>query len=245
MLYYTRPMETDSNNFDFWYAVNNTEIVHLPERHLETFGTTILNYHLITEMMDSVGQIRIREGRLEAGQPQIITPDAYIQTALDGFGEGAHQYIEWLREHEKDIRVLQYGFRLKQEAFSEHTVTDSLDNIVNRVVDSVKTSNDPFGAVIVGVDDLWDVCLIKLFREVIQQSAAFNIQQMQQRSLFETDNGVPRGIRNSIEDAFSAANRDPALIGALNNKLQALGLFSEYEDRFFSLVKSKGTTDDS
>ena len=33
--------------FDFWFAVNNTEIRLLPKRHLETFGSTVLNYHLV------------------------------------------------------------------------------------------------------------------------------------------------------------------------------------------------------
>ena len=33
---------------------------------------------------------------------------------------------DWLREHEADVRILQYGYTLKNEAFSEHEVTDSL-----------------------------------------------------------------------------------------------------------------------
>jgi hypothetical protein len=242
MLYYTHPMETANNSFDFWYAVNNTEIVHLPEGNLETFGTTIINYHLVTELMDSVNQIRIREGRLEAGQPQIITPDAYLQTMLDGFGDEAQKYIDWLKKYEKDIHVLQYAFQLKQESFTEHIVTDSLENVVNRVRDAVSVSKDPLGAVLVGVDSPWDVCLIRLFREVIQKSAPLNIREMQNRSLFDQDNGVPRGVRNSIEDAFAAANRNPDQINSLNAKLQTLGLFDQYEDRFFSLVKSLKNT---
>ena len=215
-------MDKKRDSFDFWYAVNNTDVILMPERHLETFGTTVMNYHLITELMDSVDRVRIREGRLEAGQPQIITPDAYLQTAMEGFGDEAQQYVDWLKEHEQDIKVLQYGYKLKQESFSEHIVTDSLEAVVKRVEESVKAGNDPMSAVVVGVDDPWDVCLIRLF---------------------EQQNGVPRGVRNSIEDAFKAANNDPSLIGDLNAKLQGLGLFDEYEDRFFSLIKSKGTAD--
>jgi hypothetical protein len=189
--------------------------------------------------MDSVDQVRIREGRLEAGQPQIITPDAYLQTAMEGFGEEAQKYVEWLKEHEQDIKVLQYGYKLKQESFTEHIVTDSLENVVERVEASVTASNDPMSAVVVGVDDPWDVCLVRLFWEVIQKSAVFNIRDLQQRNMFEHQNGIPRGVRNSIENAFKAANNDPSLIGDLNSKLQGLGVFDEYEDRFFSLVKSK------
>ncbi len=232
-------MAKERDSFDFWYAVNNTDVKLMPSRHLETFGTTVLNYHLITQLMDSADQIRIREGRLEAGRPQIITPDAYSQTALEGFGDEARQYVEWLKEHEQDIRILQYGYKLKQESFTEHIVTDGLDPVVERVKEAVEARGDPMSAVLVGVDDPWDVCLVRLFWEVIQKSALVNIREMQKQSLFDNEQGVPRGVRNDIEAAFKAANQDPSRIQALGAKLHALGLFNEYEDRFFSLVKSK------
>jgi hypothetical protein len=232
-------MAKEQDSFDFWYAVNNTDVKLMPARHLETFGTTILNYHLITQLMDSVDQIRIREGRLEAGRPQIITPDAYSQTALEGFGDEARRYVDWLKEHEQDIRILQYGYKLKQESFSEHIVTDSIEQVVERVKETVEARSDPMSAVVVGVDDPWDVCLVRLFWEVIQKSALINIREMQKQHLFESEGGVPRGIRNDVEAAFKAANQDPSLIQDLGAKLHSLGLFSEYEDRFFSLVKSK------
>jgi hypothetical protein len=238
IIYYGATMERKIDSFDFWYAVNNTDVMLLPEKNLETFGTTVLNYHLITELMDSVGQVRIREGRMEAGKPQIMTPSGYMQTDMEGFGEEAQKYIDWLKEHEQDIKVLQYSYELKQESFSEHVVTDNMESVTKRVHESVKASNDPMSAVLIGVDDLWDVSLICLFRDVIQKSAGFNIQEMQKHNLFEQDNGVPRHVRNTIDDAFKAANKDSSLINGLGTKLQGLGVFDEYEDRFFSLVKS-------
>lgn len=224
--------------FDFWYAVNNTDIKILPSGHLETFGNTILNYHLVTELMDDTSRVRVREGKLEAGRPQIITPDAYAQTALEGFGEEAQQYIDWLREHEQDISVLQYGYRLKQESFHESIVSDSLGEVVERVETAVKAAEDPLSAVVVGVDEPWDVCLIRLFWEVIQRSAVFNIREMQSHKLFEREQGVPRGIRRDVDAAFQAASKNPQQIKALGARLHAMGLFDEYEDRFFSLVKA-------
>jgi hypothetical protein len=238
-----RIMDKNINSFDFWYAVNNTEVVLEPEGHLETFGSTMLNYYLVTELMDSVGQVRVREGRLEAGQPRIVTPDSYLDTVMDGFGDEARKYIDWLREHERDIRVLQYGYRLRQESFSEYIITDSLDEVVNRVSEEVKAKNDPLSAVVLGVDEPWDVCLVRLFWVVIQKSAVFNIREMQSRRLFEDQGGVPRGVRNSIDKAFLEASRDASLVDALGVRLQMMGLFNEYEDRFFSLVKSRNSKD--
>lgn len=224
--------------FDFWYAVRNTEIVVLPSRHLETFGTTILNYHLVSELMDSVNQIRIRQGRMQALRPQIITPEAYSKTLLEGFGEEASKYVEWLREHEKEIRViLQYGYQLKQEKFSEHVVTDNVKAVTERIRAEVKASQDPFSAVVVGVETPWDVCLVKLFHEVVQKSAALNVMDLNKRHLLEDSNGAPMWVRNEIEEAFVAAGHSPNQIGNLSRTLEKYGLFEEYQDRFFALVK--------
>jgi hypothetical protein len=224
--------------FDFWYAVNNTEVVLMPARHLETFGSTLLNYHLVSEQMDAVDQVRVREGRILAHQPKIITPEAYSQTVLEGFGDQARQYVEWLKEHEKDVRVLQYGYTLRKESFSEHLITDNVKSVVERVKAQVTASNDPFAAVVQGVDDPWDVCLIKLFWDVMQKSAAPNIRDMEKRKLFDDDGGVPRWLRQELDAAFHAASQNPALIEKLAQKLQRYHLFEEYQDRFFSLVKA-------
>ena len=228
----------EKRSYDFWYAVNNTEVVLAPKHHLETFGATILNYHLVSELMDSVDRVRVREGRLHAHQPRIITPEAYAQTFLEGFGEEAARYVEWLREHDKQVRVLQYGYRLRQEAFSEQIVSDNLRAVVDRVRKDVETRKDPLGAVVVGVDTPWDVCLVKLFWEVIQRSAQTNIRELSQRHMFDDSNGMPAGVRQDIDEAFLAASRNPSLIGDLGRKLHLYGAFEEYQDRFFALVRA-------
>ena len=231
-------MKEKKDIFDFWYAVNNTKIIMTPSRHLETFGTTVLNYHLISELMDSVNQVRVREGRMQAHQPQIITPESYSQTMLEGFGEEASKYIDWIKEHEQNIKVLQYGYKLKQESFSEQVISDNIQNVAERVKNEVKANADPLSAVVIGVDDPWDVCLIKLFREVIQNSAPANFQELTRRHMFEDADGIPKGIRNEIDAVFLAASKNSSLINALGKQLQKLGLFEEYQDRFFSLIKT-------
>lgn len=213
--------------FDFWYAVNNTEIVKLPSRHLETFGTTSLQYHMISELMDSVDQIRVRQGRMIANKPEIIAPEAYAKVLLEGFGDEAARYLEWLREHEKEVRVLQYGYRLKQEAFSENIVTDNIKAVVDRVQHEVKESSDPFTAILVGVDKPWDVCLVKLFWEIVRTSAHSNVSEM---------------VNVEIEAAFLAASRDSSRLGALSAVLHRHGVFERYEDRFFATVKTARKT---
>lgn len=223
--------------FDFWYAVNNTTIVQAPKRHLETFGSTIINYHLISELMDSVGQVRVREGRMQAMRPQIVTPEAYSSMILEGFGEQAEKYLEWLKQHEDSVRILRYGYTLKQEAFSEQVLSDPIEAVVERVTKDVAGRDDPFAAIIKGVDSPWDVCLVRLFWQVIQDSAKVNFRELAERKLFELRDGLPAGVRAEVDDAFLAAERDPNLVKALGRLLQRHGVFEQYQDRFFALVK--------
>lgn len=221
---------------DIWYAVNNTRSLVTPARRLETFGATMLNYHLITELLDSVDRIRVREGRIQAQRPQIMTPSSYAGSLLDGFGEKAEEYARWLRDHEEDLRILQYGFVIRKEEVREEIVSDSLETVCDRVCKRVAEKNDPLAAVVVGVDQPWEVCLLKLMVDVIRESAPGNVRDIQRRHLLDDVGGVPRAIRHEIENDFSNAARDANLIKPLGRKLQKYGLFEEYEDRFYALL---------
>ena len=230
-------MPNATSAIDFWYAVNNTEIVLLPEKHIETFGNTLIEYTLVSELMDSVGQVRIREGRMQAMRPQIVTPTAYSSMMLEGFGEQAQQYADWLRDHEDMIRILRYGYSLKQEKFSEEVVTDSIDAVIDRVKADVKAQKAPFKAVVKGVDDPWDVCLVKLFWAVTQTSAKDNFRELNERKFFDIIDGIPAGVRDEIETAFRAATANRSLVKDLGALLQRHGVFEEYQDRFFALMR--------
>jgi hypothetical protein len=59
---------------DFNYALENTRVLLAPARRLDTFGTSLFNYFLVTEAMDTVNLSRVREGHILAERPQIVTP---------------------------------------------------------------------------------------------------------------------------------------------------------------------------
>ncbi len=228
-----------SNNkkMDFHFAVDNTEIIVPPSGHLETFGNTLVNYFLVSESMDVVGQTRIRTGRMQLLRPQIITPSDYSKMLLEGFGDEAQKYVDWLQEHNNDdIHILRYGYTLKQEAFSEEIVTGTFEEVVERVVKDAKSRNDPFQAVLRGVDSPWDVCLIKLFWTIVRRSARKNIMDLAQQHLFEKKDGLPYVVHKEVEEAFAAATKDPTLVKSLGLLLQKHNVFAIYEDRFFSLI---------
>ncbi len=166
--------------FDRWYAARHTNIVVSPSHQLETFGNTLVNYHLISELEDRPGKIRIREGRLEAHRPLVITPN-FSQIEAVGLGDEARAYLEWLKENEDNLRILQYGYRLTSDNFSEQIVTDSMAGVTERVKAAVVESNDKFSAVLQGVDDPWDVALVELWRHEVARSARKNIRELDER----------------------------------------------------------------
>lgn len=220
----------ENASFDFWYAINNTEVLVHPRNQLETFGTTTLHYHLVAEMMDSVNQIRVREGKIHAFRPQILTPDTLGQTLLEGFGEEqAEHYLNWLRQHEENLVLLKYGFSVRKESLNEHIVTDAVENVIDRVRADVEQSNHPMHAMIRGVDEPWEVCLLQLLIDVVQQSARTNAKDLR---------ADPQGLRNGIDRMFREAARNPEQIPALSRALEQARLFKEYEERFFALVRT-------
>lgn len=167
--------------FDRFYAARKTRIVLHPSHALETFDNTLVNYHLISELDDYPGKVRVREGRLEAHKPLVLTPSKYAEITMEGFGEAAREYVDFLRSHEDDMRILQYGYHLKSDKFSEQIVTDSVAAVTERVKAAVVESNDKFAAVLQGVDEPWDVALIELWRREVDRSAKHNLQELSER----------------------------------------------------------------
>lgn len=219
--------------FDFWYAVNNTELVTKPTSRLETFGDTVVNYYLVCELMDSVDKVCIREGHLKALKPEIITPQSLGQVDLEAFGPEAQEYADWLAEHGGDLRILQYGFRIQKQEIKEYVVTDSLDNVMDRVKSEVGAKDDPLSAILIGVDSPWEVCLLKLMVELVQHSAQGNMQDIRQQAV-----NLKNDLMENIEREFLEASRDPSRINALAEMLKQHGLWEKCEDRFFALVKA-------
>ena len=223
-------MSRAPQEFDFWYAVNNTEVLELPRGRLETFGSTLINYRLVTELMDAVGQVRIREGRIQAFRPVIITPQSFLDSPLEGFQTGqADDFIRWLREHESDLILLKYGFKIRHETVTESLVHDSVETVVERVRADLKSKDDPLSALVLGVDEPWEVCLLKLLYEVVKASAPINARDLR---------ADPDGSRREIEQAFLKAAGDRSRLAPLAALLNRHGKFKDYEDRFFALVRS-------
>lgn len=168
---------------DFQYAVENTRVIVAPEQQIATFGSTSFRFYLISELMDRANEVRVRNGRIHAERPQIVTPEHYARLLLDGFGEKAQRYVDQLRDRMRSVTVLKYGFQFRKSDVSENCVRDSIDAVIARTKLQLEHTNDPLSAIIHGVDDAWEVCLLKFTIDMIERSAGGNAGDFRRRGL--------------------------------------------------------------
>jgi hypothetical protein len=168
---------------DFQYAIENTQVIIAPERQIATFGSTSFRFFLISELMDEVNQVRVRDGHIHAERPQILTPDHLCRLLLEGFGEKAQRYADRLRDYAKNVSVLRYGFQFRKTEVNERMFRDTIDAVVERTKSQVQAAQEPLSAVIHGVDDAWEVCLLKFTIDLIERSSGGNVGDFRQRGL--------------------------------------------------------------
>ena len=223
-------------------AIKMTRVVRAPKQHLSTFGVTNLEYYLITtpiysELVDGSEESVIREGRVISEKPTIVTPQYLLN--LEGFSDGARTYMESLMGF--------YGpnspgllYRYRNEPGDLEIIADATTVVAQRISDDLDRRKVDLAAVILGVDDLWDVSLLKFIYEYTNASLESNVGDIQAKGLLdpEPDTNVPRGAIQHIEELFHQVKNglDP---NHLREELSRWHLFERYQDRFLNLFRNK------
>ena len=169
------------------YALETTRVLREPDHRIQTFGETRFEFQLISELMDQVGRVRIRTGEVEAQRPRILKPDAFSDFQFDGFNPSAHakfeRMLEKFRAEGKDLAFLQYGFHFRRGAVHEEVVNEPMESVRERVMDDIRRTGNPSLAVIEGVDDAWEICILKFSFEMILRSHEINAFDFKRRGL--------------------------------------------------------------
>ena len=222
------------------YAVQHTEILRVPKQTLSTFGTTNIYYYLVTEpayseLVKNVTETVIREGRVIAQRPRIVTP--YYLSQFEGFSSEARRYFEGLiKTHGSDAPGLFYTY--KNEPKELNIVSDNLPSVVAKLNEQIDKRGDPLTSIIRGEDELWDVSLMKFIYEMTRSSLRNNLLQMSSRGLLDIDaSGVPVDARLRINELFRKVTKGEIEPHELKAELDRWNLFEEYEDRFFNIFK--------
>ena len=167
---------------DFHYAMENTRIVMAPGQSIETFGQTRFRFHLVTEPMDEIGSVRLRQGMIHAERPRLLAPQYVSRLLLEGFGERARGFAGWMEE-QKDLHILRYGFSFKKTDLSEQLIKEPKEEFLLKLEGDLRKEDDPLNVLIEGIDDTWEVCLMKFTMDLIQRSSGENVAEWKRRGL--------------------------------------------------------------
>jgi len=220
-------------NAEIEYVLRHTELVKPPTSRLNTFGSTNVHYYLLTEPMESVDETRIREGKVTAERPKIVTPD-YLLNAFEGFGEDASaQARAMLARFEFDPDIMEYKY--KNEVGNSWVLSERISDVILKIASKIDDENDSLAAILKAPDDGWQISLMKFIMDMTRASLHKNISELSNKGLFERVHGVPKFIRDEIDEMFRSTEQGNTSVDELGSKLQSYGLFEQYQDRFFTL----------
>ena len=114
----------------FRYAAQSARVVVSPKNIIETFGTTSFRFIHVSELMDSVNRVRVRDGSIEAERPRIVSPHTLRKLALEGFGEDARHFADFLEANAEHFKLLRYGFRFRKTDIKEEIVHESIETVI-------------------------------------------------------------------------------------------------------------------
>lgn len=215
-------------------AINNTRVRLYPKQKLATFGTTNINYFVITSLLDQL--CAVREGRVVAEMPRILTP--YYLPTFEGFGPHGRDLTEWLiRTYGPDTPMLRYAFR--HEPGEMTMVSNALEEVVARIRERVERDKDRFCGILEGAEETWNISVWKLALEMSQRSLSTALTELDRSGLLDVERGVPKHARFVIERMFEDVEKDRSLAPVLVRELQRWGLFEEYQDRFLDFFRRR------
>lgn len=224
-------------NSEIEYAINHTQLVRTPQQKLNTFGITNVHYYLLTEPMESVKKTRIREGRVIAEKPRIVTPH-YFLNAFEGFGaDAARQAQELIHKYGFDPDILEYHYR--NEMGESWILSDDIGQVVLKINGKIDEEKDSMAAILRGPDDVWQVSLMMFITNMTRSSLPGNIADFHRRGLFARQFGVPKFVRDEIEELFNDVDQRRRSADELGSRLRSYGLFEHYQDRFFALLRRR------
>ncbi len=216
------------------YALEHTELVRAPRQELDAFGSSVIDYYVVTELVGNVSVVR--DGKVIAERPKIVTP-AYLVN-VEGFSEQARRYMAMIaRERPYESGIF---YRYKNEPGGMNVVSEPIRQVINKLSSRIEEQRNPLSTIIKGVEELWDVSLLMFIYELTTRSVRSNIVEFDRRGFLDMDaSGVPHGARDYIEELFEQAGRNLSRAPELVVELNRWGLFPEYQDRFFALFRRR------
>lgn len=237
------------------YALKETEILRKPDGLISTSRDTTLHFYVLVEpaylevLPDEGPETKIREGKISWEKPKLLTP-GYLMS-MEGFSEEARQALKLIAAQSPDLAGILYKMRYKREEEREVTVPRDIKESFRRIENELNDKGDTFSVVIKGIDELWDVSLLKFVQELIVKSAyKSQMPYYENKGYISRDErgfarvtrnleGLPLAARKEIERMFFKVKNGDIDPSILKKELDRWGVFTAYEDRFFDLFRKE------
>lgn len=232
-----------NSSADWYKAIEQTYIVKYPKQHLATFGITSIEYFVVTEpLYNAIDPQKkelegvVRKGKVRAEQPTLITPTYAMN--LNGFSDEAYKYFSQVaRLYGANSPGIMYQYNNEPENLE--ILSGNPNEIAHRISKELRDKKNDLSVVISGVDEFWDVALLKFIYEFTASSVSFNSREMRGAGLMEPQSsagGVPAAAANQIEEMFKSV-KNGGSANTLKNELDKWGVYPYYEDRFLNLFR--------
>ena len=236
-------------------ALEETEILRSPERLISTEEKTTLHYYVLTEpvyleVFDGEGpETRIREGWITWEKPKLLTPDYLMK--MEGFSEEAQKAMKLIANKNPDLAGFLYQMKYKKNSGSSRTISTTIEEAHERIEEDINEADEYLTAIIKGLDELWDVSLMKFIQQLVLKSAQkTQIPDLERKGYLRYNRkgqpvvtrnleGLPLAARQEIEKMFAQVEEGDLEPAKLKRELDRWGVYKAYEDRFLDLFKKE------
>ncbi len=235
-------------------VLEKTEILKSPEKLISTNKATTLHYYVLAEpyylevFKNEGPETKIREGTITWEKPKLLTPGYILK--MEGFSENAKNVLKKLARKHPDLAGLLYKMKYTKDFEETVTVSSDIEKTFNRINEEID-EEEMLTVIIKGVDEYWDVSLMKFIQELMIKSAFSSqlndftnqgfvrIDESGSPSVTRNFQGLPLAARDEIELMFRKVKKgdlDPAV---LKQELDRWGVYENYEDRFLDLFRKE------
>lgn len=168
---------------DFAFAMSHTRVLREPIRRIDTFGATVFEFQILAEPMDGAPPVTVYSGRIEAQKPRIITAAELNELSLEGFGEQADQFREYLESRGELPQALQYGWNIRRSQLNAVEVHEPLVEVEEKLLAEADQKDNPLLAILVGVEEMWEASLVRFAMDLVSSSNATNVFDLKRKGL--------------------------------------------------------------
>ncbi len=219
----------------FQKLLHQIQILKAPKYRLATFGSSKIEYTLVTDVPGLPDRAKLRFGSVTAEKPMIITAEN-LKDKFVGFGAGSKEMADRMVSHYGEaLRGLEYQFHNEPDAMRIELATP--DQIIKDISKDFEREGSYRKALIRGTEKYWSLSIMKFIVEETMASFSHNVQELHDRGFFEGEKRLLDNKHREIKHLFAAAQNDKKILEQLGKKLKEYGLFDEYQDAFFRLIR--------